>query len=33
MNEDVLIDLGAISEETNGTIGKVTEFELPLYED
>ncbi len=33
MNEDVLIDLGAISEETNGTIGQVAESDQPLYED
>ena len=32
MNDDVLIDLGAISEETNGTFGSIVESHQPLYE-
>ena len=33
MNDDVLIDLGAISEETNGVPGPVYEGEIPLLQE
>jgi hypothetical protein len=33
MNEDVLIDLGAISEETNGLPGQEYESDIPFRQE